>query len=371
MNIVKLVFAFILSIGQIIGPYIQIAVNGGVDSFFEPWSETDEFKADYAFEIKKDPNKDFVILNFADIQLSPDRVFSEDGEYSNRLIKKCVEEVKPDLITLTGDNSSSDVGYLELIKLLDSFEIPWAVVMGNHDGNNGDKTKEGWDSYILSHAKNCLFKFGPSEMGYGNYIINITENGKIVHSLIMMDTHSDADDTEYGKINYGKNEDGTDSIGYDHVWTKQIKWYKWAVNGINKLAGNNVESSLFFHIPLYEYNEARDLYCNEVKDKDGNTEYVLKDEYKDLYFGSLKEGICSPNGNNGFFNEILRLNSTKNVIVGHDHVNSLCVEYKGVWLNYGLKSGHGSYWNADVMGASLLTIGSDGHGVFSHHYYSE
>ncbi len=367
MAIVKLVFAFLLSLTQILTPYCQFAFNGGIDKFFEDWSATDTFAEDYAVELEKDPNKDFVVLNFSDIQLNPQNVYSEYGEMTYEMIKKTVAEVKPDLITLTGDNSSSKVGYLELIELFDSFEIPWAPVMGNHDGDNGNYHHEGWDSKQLTNAEYCLFKFGPKDMGYGNYIINITENGKIIHSLFMVDTHSGAGDTDAGKINYGKGADGSDLIGYDHLWANQIEWYKWAVNGIKSVAGRTVESTVFFHIPVYEYRTARDLMCYTTTTESGSTEFFPTVESMDV-FGSLREGICSPEGNNGFFDVCLELGSTKTMIAGHDHTNDLALNYKGINLAYSLKGGYGSYWDEDKIGGSILSINSDGEASFSHHY---
>ena len=363
MATVKLVFACLLSLTQILTPYFQFVFNGGIKNFFEDWSVNDVYTEDYAVEIAKDPNKDFVVLNFSDIQLNPQNVYSELGNRSYEMIKKTVSEVKPDLITLTGDNCSSDVGYLEIIKLFDSFGIPWAPVMGNHDGDNGNRIHEGWDAYQLSHAENCLFKFGPKDMGYGNYIINVTENGKIIHTLFMLDTHSSASDTEAGKINFNG-----DKSGYDHLWANQIEWYKWAVNGIKTIAGKTVESTAFMHIPVYEYRTARDLMCYTTTAADGDTEYVLKPEYADGNFGTLREGICSPEGNNGFFDVCLDLGSTKTMVAGHDHVNDLCLNYKGIALAYSLKGGYGSYWDEDRIGGSVLTVNSDGAATFSHHY---
>ena len=361
MATVRLVIAFIMAIPTFLTPYVQLALHGGIDSFFENWSVNDEYKADYAVEIKKDPNKDFVVLNFADIQLDPDECYKDEGALAEKTIKRCIEEVKPDLITLTGDNAwGGELSYVWVVNLIDSLGIPWAPVMGNHDGSNGDKTKEYWCSYLLDNAKNSLFKFGPKDMGYGNYVINITENGKVIHSLFMMDSHSSADDTEAGKINYGKNKDGSDNIGYDHFWANQIEWYEWAVKGIAKQAGKTVESSVFMHIPVIEYRMAEKIVCDDSG--------AVKPEYADIAFGSIDETICSPEGNNGFFAKCQELGSTKNMIVGHDHVNNLSVEYEGIRLSYSLKCGSGCYWTPEKNGGSVLTINSQGNATFTHHY---
>lgn len=358
MSIIKLVFTFMLSLFQLLSPYFGIAFSGGLDAQFEKWSPESAYTADYAVTLEKEPDKNFVILNFTDIQLSDDTLFGKRGEYTEALVDTLIKKVKPDLITLTGDNSSCDVGYLRWIEILDSYGIPWAPVMGNHDGDNGKRLKEGWDSYNLANAKNCLFRFGPADMGYGNYIINITENGNIIHTLFMLDTHSSADDTDAGKINCGP--DG--KAGYDHLWANQIEWYKWAVNGIASLAGKTVESTAFMHIPVIEYKAAEKLYT-----EDGE----LKEEYSSCgYFGSLGEDICCPEGNNGFFETAKELGSTTMMIAGHDHTNTLCVQYEGIWLNYAQKSGHGSYWDDEKMGGSVVEIDSDGHSAMYHVDYS-
>lgn len=369
MAIVKLVVAFFLSLTTILAPYFQFLFKGA-DFIYEDWSETDEFTADYAFTLKKDPNKDFVIVNFADIQLSDDEIFGEDGEFAKMLIKKSIEESKPDLITLTGDNASGDVTYIELVKYLDSFGIPWAPTMGNHDGGNGNTLHEAWDSYIISEAKNCLYKPGPKGMGNGNYIINITENGDIIHSIFMMDSHSDAGDNDNGIINRGPNGE----TGYDHLWADQIKWYEWAVKGIEKLAGHPVQSSAFMHIPVIEFRTARDTMCDFEYgvNEEGQTvkvKAIPKAEYTDA-FGSIEEGgaaICSPEGNNGFFALAKELGSTKDMIFGHDHKNNMSIVYDGIRLSFSLKSGRGSYSMDSMNGWSTLSIDSDGKTEFAHH----
>lgn len=369
MAIVKLVITFLLSITQLVSPYFGLIFKG-IDSYYDSWTPDSVYTKEYAVELEKDPNKDFVILNLGDIQQNDGDVFSEDGDFSERLIRNCVNEIKPDLITLTGDNASGEVTYLNVIKIIDSLNIPWAPIMGNHDGSNGSKMIEAWDARVLSDAKNCLFKFGPKNMGYGNYIINITENGKIIHTLFMMDSHSAAEDTENGVINYGKDENNQDVKGYDHFWKDQLTWYEWAVNGIAATEGHVVESTVFMHIPVYEYRTARDLMCDAVEG-DPEVEFKVKEEYSDTSFGVLGEGICSPEGNNGFFALCKKLGSTKNMLAGHDHTNNFSLLYDGIRLSYTLKSGKGSYWYEDRLGVSLYNIKSDGTSTFSHHYYTE
>ena len=257
-SILKLFLAFTLSVSQIFAPVGALVSNGGEKAFFESWSSESEYTASYAQEIEKQPGKDFVILNITDVQLEDYEVYGKNGELAKNTVDKLVNDVKPDLITMTGDNGWGTMAYLELIKQIDSYGIAWAPVMGNHDGQG--LLSEFWAAYHFSKAENCLFRFGPSDMGYGNYVINITENGHVIHTIFMMDTHSSA---------VFKTEDGKES-GYDHLWENQFEWYKWVIDGVAKQEGRTVESSVFFHIPVCEYQDAWDAAV--IKAEEDTTE---------------------------------------------------------------------------------------------------
>ena len=60
--------------------------------------------------------------------------------------------------------------------------------------------------------------------------------------------------------------------------------------------------------------------------------------------------------NEKYFNKALELGSTKAFIFGHDHINNLVLNYKGINLCYGLKSGRTSYYNNEMLGGNLYTI---------------
>lgn len=346
MAIFRLVMAFILSIGQFFNPFWTMLFHG-IDSFYEEWSPDMAYTEDYAVTLEKDPNKDFVVLNFADVQLEAEESYGDIGKFAEETMRRAIEEVKPDLITFTGDNAWSKMSYIRVIEFIDSFGIPWAPVMGNHDGKNGKKVAENWCALQIVNAENSIFKFGPEGMGVGNYIINIAENGKVIHSLYMVDTHSATD---------------RDCGGYDHLWDNQLQWYEWAVKGNNALAGKTVESSIFFHIPCIQYRYA----WNEAKYNVETGEYENPD-YADS-FGYNTEWICSPEYDSGFFDLVKELGSTKNMIAGHDHVNCSSIMYQGVRLSYSLKTGSGCYWDNNMNGGSTLSIDSTGKATFAHHY---
>ena len=346
---IKQVVSFFLTFSMTVAPFFGLLRIGGKSAYFEDWSAEQPFTAEYAIRLDKTPQKDFVILNLTDIQMSDSDTFGRIGAQTKALIDKLIADTKPDLITVTGDNAWRFLSYNETIRMLDSYGIPWAPVMGNHDGEGCPS--EFWCAYNFYKAENCLFRFGPKDMGYGNYIIHIYENDNIVHTLYMMDTHDNLED--------GGNINGEKDSGYDHLWENQMQWYKWSVEGTNTLAGTTVESTVYFHIPLCEYNDAWNMAT-----RDG----VYKAEYADTCFGTKHESVCCPTKNNGFFDLMLRLGSTKNVVCGHDHINSFSIPYKGIRLSYGLKCGEACYWEPDMSGGTTVTVGADGVASVAHHY---
>ena len=322
------------------------------ESFFENWSSEDKFEESYAVEMAKDPSEDFVILNLSDIQLFGFQSRNKGGRLAKATIQSLVDSTKPDLITVTGDNAWDSKAYLDFVDMMDSFDIPWAPVMGNHDGQF--TPGEFWCAYLLANAENCLFKFGPKDMGYGNYIINITENGKIIHTLFMVDTHSK---------NSFKNEKGKTKRGYDHLWENQFQWYKWAVDGIADKAGKVVESTVFMHIPVYEYQTALDDAGYDYKKN-----IFTNPEYLSSATGQRREPVCCPPVNTGFFDLCKSSGSTKTMICGHDHTNYFTIDYQGITLAYSVKCGKGCSWAKDDNGGTEISINSSGKATVSQHF---
>ncbi len=375
----KLVMAFFFALPQILAP---IPAHLNQAAYFEDWSAETEYTEDYAIVLEKEADKDFVVLNLADIQISDDENYYPEYEYAKEMINKLVTEQQPDLITLTGDNAWDTVSYITLVDFIDSLGIPWAPVMGNHDGQGC--MSEFWCGYLFNEAENCLWKFGPKDMGYGNYVINVEENGEVVHTIIMMDTHDDVDYTD---------DNGNHIEGYDHLWANQIEWYEWVIKGIERTEGKKVESSVFMHIPVYEVKEVwysyyKGHYCaacdksfTMAQLKNGScpdcagaiTFADAKDglwtgEYADKATGVIHETPCPGAVNNFFTDKMLELGSTKNVMFGHDHVCNASINYEGIQLTYSLKLGYGCYYEDGLMGGTTLTIGSDGAAQYAHHF---
>lgn len=375
------------------------------------------------YVLKKTDDKDLKVLNIADLQMSEMYTISQNKR-NYELVKKLVEQEKPDLLTFTGDNfwlNNAKNATKRFVKNIDSLGIPWAPVFGNHEPET--EVDKNWIMDEFLKAENCIFNYGDNKTrskdlakgpnnidGVGNYVINVINNdNQIIHTIFMIDSHSNNSEQypdDFNKVEQGtdidgldrwftngnytyrpftekekqeENKDGFKAVGtkYDYIKKNQIEWYEWVVKGVTKI--NNdvvVQSSAYFHIPLPEFNLAYAIYEKELEAKYG----TIKDE-KGNYtidgresingnFGLNREGICSPYYNSGFFDKMLELGSTKDIIVGHDHVNNSSIVYKDVRLTYGLKTGDGCYWDnsGTVSGGTIITINNVGKTTTEHKY---
>jgi hypothetical protein len=311
------------------------------------WSPEDTFSMEDCTTLYKEPGKDFVILNLADIHFEDygyRALYSLDGEM---IIKRVVADADPDLIVLSGDivcgDGSSTLFSIERITdLMESFGVPWAPVFGNHDDEANCDLNFLAD--VMMSGPHCLMKKGDPAMGVGNYIVNIAEkNGdgtdRIVESLFFMDSH------------------------HSQPNGRQTEWLRWAADGINHATGNGAEISLFMHIPIPEYQTAYD----EAWDADAK-------KWRDGYgaCGELHETICcdrDAEGNPkdiGFFDAVKETGTTKYIFCSHDHMNDFSINYQGVRLTYCMKLGRGSGYQFGFNGATAIRIGGKGVSRITH-----
>lgn len=305
----------------------------------QQWSRENKYKIEDTVVLKKEKNKDFVILNITDTHFSDYDYRALTAFDVESKLKTLVASVKPDLITLSGDIVCSDESTYYSIRritdLFESFGIPWAPFFGNHDAEgNCDKN---YLADIMMSAPNCVMQKGDPDMGVGNYIINIAEENEdgslnITESLIIMDCRP-AD------------------------IKKQTDWFVWASEGINELTADSAEITVMFHIPLPEYQYAYDA----AWDSDNN---CWKEEYN--AFGECHESICYDIGPDGiparddFFSKMKELGTAKYVFCGHEHLNNFSIEYEGIRLTYCLKIGMGSGFRFNFSGGTEIRIGSEG-----------
>ena len=318
--------------------------------------------------LKKQKNIDFKVLNLTDPQLvTPEWDENHIGrKVLVHTVNKLISEIKPDLITVSGDISAAEYpdAYTNFAKLIDAFDIPWTVCWGNHDNQGGAEPIQRYVNEYRTY-KNFVYEEGPKELGNGNFVIAIEEDGKILHGIIMMDTHDRVCE---------KNDKGEEECYWAKLWPEQLSWYEGVVKELQDKGCN--ETTIISHIPIYAYNLAykaawnKDYNPNEVSFEMSKTGVCWNEGYKNS-FGLCLEGICSYYKDEGMFDLMKKLGSTKLYICGHDHTNTWCVEYEGIKLMYGLKAGRGCYYKAPYNGGTVITIDSDGKANPVHHFCDE
>lgn len=293
------------------------------------WSADDAYDVADTVVLEKTPGRDFVIMNIADIHFSDYDYRFLFGFSAMRTVRKLVKKYSPDLITVSGDIICGESDVYSVKRFTDfmtSLGVPFAPVFGNHD----DEANCDLDYAMETMAKSPYFAGmkGDREMGVGNYVVSICENGVPVHALIMMDSH-------HGNIN-----------------EKQIEWYKWVV------ANNDCETSVMYHIPCAEY-----VRVYEEGWDAGNK--VWREGFGGS--GRLHEKICNQQ-ENGLFAAARGLGSTKNILCSHDHMNNFSAVYEGVRLTYMLKVGRSSGYQPGFNGMTKITVDGEGSLGIEHEY---
>lgn len=274
----------------------------------------------------------FQVLQITDVHIQNDE---KKDQKAFKTISAMVETARPDLIVVTGDITSEKENmpaFETFCTFMENLEIPWAFTFGNHDAE-GDASKQALSDY-LEKLEHCIYERGDAAVdGMGNYTYNVTHEGKPLMSLIMMDSNMYYPDEAVG--------------GYDCFHENQIEWYRNTVKSIAREANGDeakvVPSLAFFHIPMREYKTAYD----EARQNGA------------VISGRRFEKECSSNVDDGMFEAMLELGSTRGVFVGHDHMNNYSVDYKGIRLTYGLSCDHNIYV-VPFRGGVLINIKEDG-----------
>ena len=325
---------------------------------------TPHFNEEYTV-LEKSPDEDFIVLNLTDTQM--DTGEWEEGEICRDILEYTVTElinrVQPDLITISGDLAwaGETQAYRMLADFIDSFNIPWAPVWGNHDNEDGIEYVDVIER-LYTQYENCIYQEGPKELGSGNYVISIEENGTPITGIFMMDTH---DHDEYVDAN-GKTYEG-----YSRLNDEQQLWYKYRAESMKVLGYK--DSAIIMHIPIYAYKDAFAAAFNQSVDPSSIT---WEDSYNDEYwnegyedsYGVRYEYGGFPPVEDGMMDVLEAIGHTKYMIVGHDHINNFVINYRGMNLVYALKTGMGCYWDQRLNGGTVLRITSDGIAELRHEY---
>ncbi len=310
-------------------------------------------------------DKEFKIMHLTDVHICGGILSVTEDKKAINAVAAMITAEKPDLVVISGDISfavpwagtlNNRYAHSMFARLMENLGVYWTVTLGNHDSEvyNFYNRAAVADMYEDESLKYCLFSRGPEDIfGECNHVINVKNSqGLITKSLIMMDTNSYT---------------WEDPLGirwiYDNIHADQIEWYKNTVekyNAENRVVYESlpeserpansedfltVQSLLFIHIPLEEVRTAYNEYLNNNCQ---NTDDVTYIEGK---IGEEDPYVYCSNDPEEMFETMLELGSTKAMFYGHDHLNNLVVDYKGITLSYGYSIDYFAYSDIDKVGS--------------------
>ena len=232
------------------------------------------------FLVEIPDGRDPVVLQLTDTQIidgaqsRPDKSSGDKITYATALIKnycydyltEIITETKPDFIIITGDlvyGEYDDNGsvFKAFVEFMDTFQIPWAPVFGNHE--NESKMGVDWQCEQLENAQYCLFE--QKELtGNGNYSVGIVQGGTIKRVFYMLDSNGCSNASEESL----QNGHTYKSVGFG---ADQIEWYTQQITDLKALSPDT-KISFAYHIQQEVFGDALAKYGFDQNEK-----------YQDIY----------------------------------------------------------------------------------------
>ena len=300
---------------------------------------------DFLLEIPADRNP--IILQLTDTQIIdasqqrvPDRLCDEQRNYWQpeykeircyQYLREIITAIKPDLIIFSGDVvygefDDSGKSFTEFVEFMESFQIPWAPIFGNHD----NETIQGvdWQCAQFTAAKHCLFD-QKNLSGNGNYSIGIVQNHQLKRVFYMLDTLACGNASAQTRA----NGHTPCVLGFQ---PDQMEWYTNQILEIQELSPTT-KFSFVYHVQPKIFEKAFAKYGFS----DDNFTPIDIDKHpnkQDTDLGYLGAPLKAPwDLNYEVYNSIHALGVDSH-FVGHEHANSASVIYNGVRFQFGMKS---------------------------------
>jgi hypothetical protein len=194
--------------------------------------------------------------------------------------------------------------------------------------------------------------------GNSNYMIYLENKGKPAFALAMMDSN--------GCHTVGNPiapEEGVqpDNVDYDllthqsGIYPDQVAWYRQAVQGLPNAIFMHIQMHAFYKAlqERYGYVQGVDVATDREGDVGFYPEHMGEGSFVDpdhVLFNAAREADC------------------RAIFAGHQHRVDCMVNWQGVTLGYGLKTGYCTYWRGGATGGTLHEISADG-AIKSTHVY--
>lgn len=267
----------------------------------------------------------FKILQFTDTH------YIAGDNRSPRALKNVIEMLdseKPDLVIHTGDvifGKPAEQSLREILAPMGERGIPFAVAMGNHDGQYDKSRKEVFD--IIKTLPGNINHGIEGIYGDSNDLLTIQgSDGQAKRALFLFDS--------------GDSTSDPDMKGYDYIHWDQIDWYRQTSARLRRQnADKPLPALAFFHIPVPEFTWGLRY----------DTHRILK--------GNFGEEPCPPSVNSGLFVSMKEMGDVEAIICGHDHDDDYAMLWRGMFLIYGRFSGCDTvYNNLKPNGARVIEL---------------
>ena len=346
---------------------ISLTACGGVKDYK---NNLDDYIAEMNFHDK------FNIVQLTDIHWNYNTSTSGSKEYLDKLLEKIDKRIKDtqggeahiDLVELTGDmfmlaNSyhiSTFINFFE--EKAEQYKFEYTAIWGNHDRHG--LYNPNWLSDQFKKAKHCIY-IEPEDNLYGrsNFVINLNDGATTKWQIANLDSGASFSETAISPFR-----------DYDYIREDQVDWWKLEHDKV----GATVPAIAYYHIPQQD-----NLIAWESRTTRYNKFFKL-------------EGFAD-NGNADYaskFIEVGRVNNLKGAFMGHAHNVDWTVDYDGVTLGLGVKTGRELYFahvdvndqtpevqeglasvgitkNFDLIGASMVILNNDDTFDLWHFYYNE
>ncbi|MBR0029991.1 MAG: metallophosphoesterase family protein [Bacteroidales bacterium] len=259
---------------------------------------------------------------FKIIQLTDTHFISGDPRSERSL--KCVEEVldaeKPDFVIHTGDiifGPPAQPGLQEIFAPLVRRGIPFAVALGNHDGQFDLDRAQVYEA--IRQIPGCVNRPASEKgiTGDSNDYLTLSSADSLAYVFYLLDS---GDKTSFDVKEKAHNF-------YDYIRFDQVEWYRTlSARFRERNGGNPVPSLAFFHIPLPEM-------------------ISLAGHKSAVVYGNKEEKPCPSEVNSGLYGQFLEMGDVFAVVNGHEHDCDFVLDYGPVRLMYGRYSGGETVYN--------------------------
>lgn len=283
----------------------------------------EEYKTSPSF-LKFNDRGEFKIAQFTDIHWD-EKALNNDSTIA--VIKNVLATETPDLAILSGDIVCAEPavdGWLSISKIFAENNIPWVVLMGNHDEEQ-ELTRQQIDSLLQNQTNYITSDKLGAESESGDFYLTIKSaandnNAAVVYCL--NSNHYPQNGLLYGT--------------YDWIQLNQVDWYrKYSQVLTEQNGGKPLPALAYFHIPTPEYND------------------LIR---KGSYYGVKNESkASSPDVNSGFVAAAIGAGDVMGTFVGHDHDNCFVGQLYDIALTYGRVSGLNAYGDLD-RGARIVKL---------------